>query len=111
MQDSDGTTGSIEVSSSTLLDHASAISRLGDELTGAHNLAGHVTVTADAYGQTCARVASMLNAVADAAGKAVQAGIDAMEAEESKLRASAATYVDMETRTAGVFTEISGQLA
>lgn len=110
MVDSHGVAGSTEVTTSALLDHATAVSRLSDELARAFDLADRVTVTADAYGQTCARVASMLNAVADAAGKAVQAGIDALDSEETKLRTSAGTYADNETKSAGVFTEISGQL-
>lgn len=110
MLDSGGLTGSTEVTTSALLDDATALSRLSDELTSAFDLAGHVTVTADAYGETCARVASMLNAVADAGGKAVKAGIDALDSEVTKLRASAGTYDENETARVEVFTETSGEL-
>jgi hypothetical protein len=101
---------SFEVTTAALYGHAGGLLGLADELRGVLDVAGHVTLTDDAYGQTCRRVASMLDAVARNARDAVQAGVEALESAASGLRDNAETYTGMETSAATTYTGISERL-
>ena len=101
---------SYEVVTAALTDHASGVAGLADELRGALDTAGHVTLADNAYGQTCQRIRSLLNAAAHAGGDSLQAGIDALESASVTLRANAAAYADVEAGGSNAFTGLSGQL-
>lgn len=105
-----GVAGSYAVVAPDLVSYAGEVSGLAGELRGALDVAGHVRVTADAYGQTCEQLASLLNLVADAAEKVIEAGIGALETAGTNLRDTATSYADQETAAAEGFTGITGQL-
>ena len=104
-------TDAYAVAAAALTGHASAVAGLADELRGALDATGQVTLTDNAYGQTGQQITSLLNAVARAGAGTLQAGIDALESASVTLRANADAYAAAETGESNSFGGISGQLA
>jgi uncharacterized protein YukE len=102
---------SFEVAIAALREHATEMTGLADQLRNAFDVAGHVTLTRDAYGQPCEQVVTMLNAVADKAGQVVRAGIRALDVAATGLRDSAGTYTRTDTASANAFSGVTGQLS
>jgi hypothetical protein len=102
---------SFDVAVTAVHDHAKGLSGLAEELRGAFDAAGYVKVTDEAYGQTCQQVASMLNAVAEEAGRTILAGIDGLASAAAELRNSADTYTALDSGHARIFFDIGGGLA
>lgn len=100
---------SFQVATAELSGLASSIASLTDELRSALD-AGQVTVPANAYGQTCQQLATMLNAVARAGATTLQTGIDQLESVSTNLRTNANAYAAAEAQGSAAFTGIGGQL-
>lgn len=92
-----------------LTNHARTLSGLAAELRGASDAARGVTVTGDAYGQTCQRVAAMLNAVAQVGQETLLTGVEALEAEVEHLRDTARDYDKQDTAGATGINQAGGQ--
>lgn len=99
-----------EVTSSALREHASGVSGLADELRGAFDLAGHVRLTDDVYGEPGRQVATLLNDVAQAAGGTIRAAIAALDSAATNLRGSAEDYTAREGAETQRFSGIAGEL-
>src|SRR5262245_59726318 len=102
---------SFDVAVTAVQGHARGLSGLADELRGAFDAAGYVKMTDEAYGQTCQQVASMLNAVAEAAGRTILAGIDGLAAAAAELRNSADTYTVEDSGHMRILFDIGGEPA
>ena len=103
-------TGSCEVVGAELHGHASAVTWMADELRGAFDVAGRVRLTGDAFGEGGQRIVAALNAVAEVAGRSVEAGVGALAFTATHLRASVDTYTERDTGGAAGFSGIAGRL-
>lgn len=92
---------SYEVVAASLTAHAGQLVGLSDELRTTTDLAGNMT--SDAYGQTCQRFASMLDSLAQAGKETLQAAVEALDTEASKVRAAADAYERQETSGVDTF--------
>jgi hypothetical protein len=99
---------SYEVVTSSLTNHVRALTDLAGELNSAL-IAGQVTVTGDAYGQTGARFATALNDVARAGQDTLRAGIDALEKAAATMRATVTAYQQQDEAGQARLTAIGGE--
>jgi hypothetical protein len=100
--------GSYQASNDALTRHAHTLAQLADELRAALDLASGVSVTADAYGQTAARFASAMQALATAGRETLQAGVEALQSAGTELQATVATYQQPEDAGAARMASIGG---
>lgn len=86
------------VDPAALTDHARVLSGLAEELGGALDAAGGVSLGGDAYGQTCRGFAASLDQVAKIGQDTLHAGIEALRTEAANLREAVTEYEQQESR-------------
>ena len=92
-----------EVVPPELTAHARKLSGLADELQQAQDSTGNVSVTHDAFGQTCEQLATVLQNLGGAGRVALQNAVDALTLAQTNLRKTAETFEQRETETASGF--------
>lgn len=83
---------SYKVVTGALSVHSGKLAGLADELRSALEVAGGQNITSEAYGETCRQFTSILDTLASAGRATLQASVESLEAEASKLRATATEY-------------------
>ncbi|HEV2778857.1 MAG TPA: type VII secretion target [Actinophytocola sp.] len=89
--------GSYDVVTAALTNHARALSGLAAELRGGSDAAGGVRMTADAYGQIGQRIAATLDTLSRVGHETLLSGVEALESEAANLRYAVADYEHQET--------------
>lgn len=84
--------------------HAGSIDTIADAVEQGADAANHVHLGADAYGQLCQFIPSLLEPVSDAAVSALRDTVTALRDTADKLRAAAATSESTDVRTSATVT-------
>jgi hypothetical protein len=101
--------GSFQVITAALTNHARTLSGLAGELRGAHDAARGVTMTGEAYGQTCQRFAATIDTIAQAGQETLLSGVEALEAEVMHLRDTVRDYENRDAAGAARIERAGGE--
>jgi len=89
-------TQSYEVDTAALASHARRLNALSGELRSAFDGAS-VSLSGDAFGETCQQVAAALQAAGQAGQETISAGVQGLDAATTNIQVTATAYEQQET--------------